>query len=90
VEAPAGVWMRICRRSWGRSCVARAWARSSASSGTTPHPTSSLSPSVALGGVGDEEVRGGNNHVTVEAGRGGEDVWLWAAGEVEQRRRERR
>ena len=62
----------------------------SPSSGTTPHPTSSLSPSVALGGVGDEEVRGGGNHVTVEAGRGGEDAWLWAAGEVEQRRRERR
>jgi hypothetical protein len=40
----------------------------SASSGTTP--------SVALGGVGDEEVRGGGNHVTVEAGRGGEDAWL--------------
>jgi hypothetical protein len=40
--------------------------------------------------VGDEEVRGGGNHVTVEAGRGGEDAWLWAAGEVEQRRRERR
>jgi hypothetical protein len=58
VEAPSGVWKRICRRGWGRSsCVARAWARSSASSGTALHPTPSLSPLAALG-VGDEEVRG--------------------------------
>jgi hypothetical protein len=35
VEAPSGVWKRIYRRGWGRSsCVARAWARISASSGT--------------------------------------------------------
>jgi hypothetical protein len=59
VEATSSVWKRIYRRSWGRSsCVARAWARSSASSDTALHPTPSLSPLVALGGVGDEEVRG--------------------------------
>jgi hypothetical protein len=59
VETPSGVWKRICRRGWGRSsCVARAWARSSASSGTALHPTPSLSLLATLGGVGDEEVRG--------------------------------